>query len=514
MRSSITLVTACLVTAVAVNIMQDRAGSGAGGGPCALHLVVAQHEENISWTRQLRLAARCVFIYRASSSVPPTALSLRSDAVGAAFIVPNTGREALSYLTHLRRIFTGNIIPAPITAFVQGLPHCSWNSRGDPNCVRYLADELQRISRTPEKIDAHGGAVFLSSQWPREFNVGLPLTNAKVRSCYLSAWQGMSGWPAVDAEKLFAAWEARAMYVPGAQFVLTRSLLSRRGGTLQRWLTQADAQMHRQGLQDSAMSTYSGDNCCGERRTCLPWLLERLWVSLFLLPTQIKSATTSTAGSGRDSLGDDVEPAMWSDPAALATLVLQNTSRHGNRFLIQLPVSIELRWLERHYAELARTSRIAEEMLPTITDSRLERLVRLYAPTRFGDPPERELYRRTSSSLEDISQVLYTRSHAAETSALPSSVAQKSAQERLRVVGWAAKEVLRCAHGLDSAGRAALMRLAYPLPSKTTVSSQATPPSVPPDWAASMCEAVRLHSGGCVCAAQDPASAMEHITFS
>ena len=489
--------------------MQDRAGSGVRGGPCALHLVVAQHDENISWTRQLWLAARCVFVYRASSSVPPTDLS-RSEAIGAAFIVPNTGREALSYLTHLRRIFSGNIMPAPITAFVQGSPHCSWDSRGDPNCVQYLADELQRISRMPEKVDAHGGAVFLSSQWPREFNVGIPLNLAKVRSCYLSAWQGMSGWPAVDAERLFAAWEARAMYVPGAQFVLSHALLSRRGGTLQRWLTQADAQMRRQGLQDSATNTYSGDNCCGERRTCLPWLLERLWVSLFLLPTLIKSATTMTAASGRaplsgGSLGDDVEPAMWSDPAALAALVLQNTSRHGYRFLIQLPVSIELRWLERHYAELARTSRIAEEMLPTITDSRLERLVRLYTPTRFGDPPERELYRRTSSSLEDISQVLYTRSHAAATGALPSSAAAESARERFHVVGWAAKEVLRCAHSLDSVGRAALMRLAYPLPSKTTVGIQATPPSAPPDWAASMCDTVRLHSGGCTCAAQDTA---------
>ena len=123
---------------------------------CALHLVVARHAEDIRWLHQLPwLPSRCTFIY-----------STNSSARGhSQFAVPNTGREALCYLSHLRRVLNGEVAPAKLTAFIQAQPHCAWDANGDPLCAKEVSGELSGMNA--ESVEARGGFVLLGSQADR-----------------------------------------------------------------------------------------------------------------------------------------------------------------------------------------------------------------------------------------------------------------------------------------------------------------------------------------------------------
>ena len=186
-----------------------------------------------------------------------------------------------------------------MTAFVQGNPHCATDSTGD--AVRPAA--RRRLESLSEPVlAAHGGVVHLGAR-ARAFAYGLPLP--EYRECYVRELAQVAGIAprkrlGASATTLFAAFSERGWYVPGAQFAVGRAALR---GLLARpelhgWVRRAETLLSAPNMSDSGARGYDMQNCCVPcsdacrargclrcplRRSCLPWLFERLWVTTFAL---------------------------------------------------------------------------------------------------------------------------------------------------------------------------------------------------------------------------------------
>ena len=130
------------------------------GRGCWLDLVLVRYKENISWTSSLPLGV-CLHVY----STDPASSS--DDMI----IIPNTGREALGFATHVRRMIDRGLHPAPLTAFMQALPHCAWNSDGSDLCIRETKEMLASLPAS--NITERGGVIMLGSRRPLGLNQGL-----------------------------------------------------------------------------------------------------------------------------------------------------------------------------------------------------------------------------------------------------------------------------------------------------------------------------------------------------
>ena len=145
------------------------------------------------------------------------------------------------------------------------------------------------------------------------------------------------------AHALFAAFSERGWYVPGAQFAVGRAALR---GLLARpelhgWVRRAETLLSAPNMSDSGARGYDMQNCCVPcsdacrargclrcplRRSCLPWLFERLWVTTFALASLL---------AARDrSIDSQLSPSQQAE--ALAS-VLRNASRGELRQRHMLP---------------------------------------------------------------------------------------------------------------------------------------------------------------------------------
>ena len=297
--------------------------------PCEIDLVLARHSENVSWAHWS--GSICPIVYT-------TGLAGTTELA-----VPNTGREALPFLRHILRVAAGAHAPAPVTAFVQGYPHCVADSTGDANCVREFRRRLESLSEP--MLAAHGGVVHLGVR-ARAFAYGLPLP--EYRECYVRELAQVAGIAprkrlGASATTLFAAFSERGWYVPGAQFAVGRAALR---GLLARpelhgWVRRAEMLLSAPNMSDSGARGYDMQNCCVPcsdacrargclrcplRRSCLPWLFERLWVTTFALASLL---------AARDrSIDSQLSPSQQAE--ALAS-VLRNASRGELRQRHMLP---------------------------------------------------------------------------------------------------------------------------------------------------------------------------------
>ena len=463
---------------------------------CALHLVVARHAEDIRWLHQLPwLPSRCTFIY-----------STNSSARGhSQFAVPNTGREALCYLSHLRRVLNGEVAPAKLTAFIQAQPHCAWDANGDPLCAKEVSGELSGMNA--ESVEARGGFVLLGSGIPREFTSGVV---PEVRPCYLRDWSRMSQLPHDGALELFSALEGRGIFTPGAQFVIARSVLTNLGGTLRGWLLRAEEGMRQPGLMDSAIVGYGGESCCNDdRHTCFPWLLERLWAPLFFL--------NGLLGGGAASAGE--EHAAWRSPSILATTLLNRTTRHGMQYQLRLPMSVQLRWIERQYTHLHLACKKVEAALPRMSAMQRGRVMKSLAfKAGFVQPPDDELYKQRAHLAECLNERLRNpdwlgigacgekpQQHANPGQVVDASSSDAPSLEQslrhVRRIARASVAAGESAHALDVDDKARLARLILPTEIAAVVPSAsgalAAPKTYVDDWPAAVCEIMRAASKGC-----------------
>lgn len=85
--------------------------------PHSIELVIARHEEDLRWVRRVPTSVK-VIVYNKGVSRPLTA-ELESRAGISVIPLPNKGREAHSYLTHLVERY-GSLTPH--TVFCQGHP--------------------------------------------------------------------------------------------------------------------------------------------------------------------------------------------------------------------------------------------------------------------------------------------------------------------------------------------------------------------------------------------------------
>ena len=393
-------------------------------------LIVASHREDTQWLDRLP-ASVCIWHY---STGQPS----RAEAVP----VPNTGREALSYLQHLQRLLRGGLTPAPVTVFAQGMPHCAWDAHGDGACVQEFGDTLQSLSATD--IDKRGGVVAIGSYQLNSFSSGLPSSSSAARErnstddptdgCYLRTFARMSGLESTGAAHLFGALESRGSYQPGAQFAVSRRALVELSPALRRWFTRADRQMRSPDLHDSGARGYDGNTCClpcSKRPprlrvngtclelTCLPWLLERLWLPLFQLDHLVNASAVTSGRLGRanaaamdgadgDGGGGDGEregraagnggadggdgfTRFWRNGSALAAVLMSET-RHTLRQRAQLPPL--LGWVDRSLGTLTQAAEAAAAVIQdsTVAPPIKWEVMRLFSPTAFGPPVASAMY--------------------------------------------------------------------------------------------------------------------------
>jgi hypothetical protein len=83
----------------------------------SLELVIARHEEDLRWLRRVPTSVRLTILNKGDSPALPAGFSVREDL--SIISLPNVGREAHSYLTHLIDRYDSL---AEVTVFCQGHP--------------------------------------------------------------------------------------------------------------------------------------------------------------------------------------------------------------------------------------------------------------------------------------------------------------------------------------------------------------------------------------------------------
>lgn len=85
--------------------------------PVSVELVIARHEEDLRWVRRVPASIRITIYNKGATSPLPLELVRREGL--SVHALPNLGREAHSYLTHLSERYEE---VAPVTLFCQGHP--------------------------------------------------------------------------------------------------------------------------------------------------------------------------------------------------------------------------------------------------------------------------------------------------------------------------------------------------------------------------------------------------------
>lgn len=434
------------------------------GTGCWLDLVLVRYKENISWTSSLPLGV-CLHVY----STDPASSS--DDMI----IIPNKGREALGFATHVRRVIDRGIHPAPLTAFMQALPHCAWNSDGSDLCIRETKEMLASLPAS--NITERGGVIMLGSRRPLGLNQGLFGGQAQgdpMRACYLRAWTNMSGLPTDAAASLYAAFQARGSYLPGAQFAVTRDSLLHMSATLKQWFSRAEQQMRSPTLIESTKfkkGSYDDRTCClsSTQRTCLPWLLERLWVMLFQLDRLSRDpgmfarprGQEPPRGIERPQGGEShSNPRGLRDPAELADVLMANGADYAEmRRRALLPPILEN--VQRQFSMLAGVAAKAERLFGNLTSSHRGAVMQLFAPTRFQPVPEHEIYRMHAAAAGRI-QLTLEKPQLARHHPPPATDDLEASLSQLKALRLAFTAASKWTHALKMADRERLLVLSNP----------------------------------------------------
>lgn len=240
-----------------------------------VHLVLCRlASEDISWASDFVVnpdAKTSVFVYNAG---PPLQLTPDMSSKVTVQQLVQGGHESYCYLDHIQRALRRSTGFAPSTIFSPAQPRCADGSTA-PRCVQRLAEVLHMLSNKNATIEPNGYAPIDPSPIA-DFWQSLPLT----LTCLPNQYAQLSNGRHLDTDSEFIS------YSPAGSFVVSRkNLLSAPRGWLRRAqeaLSNASVYSSAAGISPSARARL--DLCCNPERTCVPFLLERLWPMLLNTP--------------------------------------------------------------------------------------------------------------------------------------------------------------------------------------------------------------------------------------
>ena len=252
-------------------------------------LVLARYNEDITWARNATGVRLIVY----NSGEP---LGLAADERR----VPNAGREALSFVTHLLELQRtarecGATCTPRAVIFSQATPMCS-KEHGRVSSTAWGMAMAQRCSQHVlryARAVADGAALRPTGFVPLDYGGTMFQAVLKeVGDCWRTAMANLFGGPSALLDVIgLHDW---VYYNPSAQFAVARANIL---ATPSEWLERAAQEMRasrllpwlkRRSLQalqkrrPKAASMAHQQQCCdaSQRHTCLPWLLERTWALL------------------------------------------------------------------------------------------------------------------------------------------------------------------------------------------------------------------------------------------
>lgn len=236
------------------------------------HLVLCRlFSEDISWATGSAVVGNAktkVFIYNAG---PP----LSQDVASKVTIrnLKQGGHDSYCYLEHILQSLRDGDTFAAATVFAPALPRCV----GMPaqRCIHRIADALHMLSEKNATIEPNGYAPINPSPIT-DFWQDIPLT----LTCLPHQYAQLSKGRHLDSDAEFLSFSSAGSFA-----VARKNLLSAPRG----WLRRAQEMLGNASLLSSAAGispTSQGELhlCCNPERTCVPWLLERLWPMLLNTP--------------------------------------------------------------------------------------------------------------------------------------------------------------------------------------------------------------------------------------
>ena len=194
------------------------------------------------------------------------------------------GGEALCFLRH---IMTSSDAIGDITVFAAASPRCgSPYPAATAGCIPLFVRLIGALASGAATVEPLGFAPLLSP-FPRlPFNSEMPPS----AGCLAPQYATLTGRDLNEDHPFLT-------FVPGGAFAVKRANLM---AAPHEWLRQA-------ANQTSGASFYDPvDNCCQADKTCVPWLLERLWPTVFAAPMR-------TCGDTEVLMGNRAATALCAD---------------------------------------------------------------------------------------------------------------------------------------------------------------------------------------------------------
>lgn len=234
--------------------------AAAATNQASIDLVLCRTQvEDVSWAA--RAAAR-VFVY--NSGAPLTL----SQPLQSKLIVRNLQRgrhEAYCYLEHMQRALRGESV-ARATVFAPAMPRC-FTLGPSLHCTSRLLAVIHDLGLPGTKVEPHGYAPIEPSP-VAPFWRGLP---RDALPCLPDVYAQLSQGRDLATDSDFMSFSPMGAFV-----VARKNLVNAPRG----WLRRAHDHLYN--------ATVAGrprlNLCCQEGRTCMPWLLDRVWPTLLGTP--------------------------------------------------------------------------------------------------------------------------------------------------------------------------------------------------------------------------------------
>ena len=249
------------------------------------------------------------------------------------------GGEALCFLRH---IMTSSEAIGDVTVFSSASPRCgSPHPAATAGCIAAFVRIVGALVSGAATVEPLGFAPLLSPFPRAQFHAALP---ASANGCLGSQYTAMTGRDLNEDQSLLSS-------VPGGAFAVGRDNLM---AAPHEWLRQAANQTRSASFYDNV------EDCCNEGNTCVPWLLERLWPTVFAAPMRTCKDTEVTAKNpvARAICADDKFSQSTSAQMRVTISRISRWAQFGNNFRGQEASSLlDLITHEAHFERLRASGR-------------------------------------------------------------------------------------------------------------------------------------------------------------